>query len=132
MLPLFLCPKVKICIILFLLAPLQAPCLVTAYNSSSSTLIVKWSNLVKKLFQGTPIGYTITYQPVDSKNDINFERVNHTTNTTALTNLTVYTMYVIQVSAVSSGGTGPSNTVKARTGAEGDVFVYFAIRRLEI
>lgn len=47
--------------------------------------------------------------------------VNYTKNTTTLTNLTVYTMYVINVSAVSSGGIGIANTVKARTGAEGEM-----------
>lgn len=131
MLSLPLSPRVKICdvltVMLFLIAPLQAPDLVTAYSSSSSTLMVKWSKLVKKLFQGKPIGYNITYQSFDLKNDIHFARVNHTKNTTTLTNLTVYTMYVIKVSAVSSGGTGPSNIVKARTDAEGAVVVYFAI-----
>ena len=132
MLPLLLGPRAKIfdavTVIFFLLAPLQAPDLVTAYNSSSSIVIVKWSKLVKKLFQGKPIGYNITYQSVDLKSVTNFARVNHTKNTTTLTNLTVYTMYVIKVSAVSSGGTGPSNTVKARTDAEGAGVVYFAIR----
>ena len=47
--------------------------------------------------------------------------VKYITNITTLTNLTVYTMYVINVSAVSSGGIGPANTIKARTGAGGNV-----------
>ena len=70
-------------------------------------------------FQGKPIGYKITYYPVNSENDVISLSVNYTSNTTTLTNLTVYTMYVINVSAVSSGGIGPANTAKARTGAEG-------------
>ena len=70
-------------------------------------------------FQGQPIGYNITYYPVDLESDVNFTSVNYTTNTTTLTNLTVYTMYVINVSAVSCGGIGPANTAKARTDAAG-------------
>ena len=70
-------------------------------------------------FQGKPIGYKITYYPVNSANDVISLSVNYTANTTTLTNLTVYNMYVINVSAVSSGGIGPVNTAKARTGAEG-------------
>ena len=70
-------------------------------------------------FQGKPIGYKITYYPVNSANDVISLSVNYTANTITLTNLTVYNMYVINVSAVSSGGIGPVNTAKARTGAEG-------------
>ena len=70
-------------------------------------------------FQGKPVGYKITYYPVNSANDVVSLSVKYTTNTTTLTNLTVYAMYVINVSAVSSGGIGPVNTAKARTGAEG-------------
>ena len=80
---------------------------------------MKWSHLPEKHFQGQPIGYNITYYPVDVEGEINFVSVNYTRNTTTLTNLTVYTMYVINVSAVSSGGIGPANTTKARTHAAG-------------
>ena len=103
----------------FLSAPLRAPDLVTAFNSSSTSLVVKWSHLLDGDFQGKPIGYNITYYAAETVGDKNVVNVNYTTNITALSNLTVYTMYVINVSAVSSGGTGPANTVKARTGAKG-------------
>lgn len=79
-------------------------------------------------FQGQLIGYDITYQSMDLENDINFVRVNHTTNTTTLSRLNIYTMYVINVSAVSSGGIGPASTAKARTDAKGVVFIYFIIK----
>ena len=103
----------------FVLAPSQSPGLVAAYNFSSSILIVKWSHLPEEHFHGPPIGYIVTYYAFDLEGDIKFVKVNFTTSTTTLTNLTVYTMYVINVSAVSSGGTGPANTIQARTGAEG-------------
>ena len=74
-----------------------------------------------KKFQGKPIGYKITFHPVESGIDVNHVSVNYTTNSTTLTNLTAYTIYVIRVSAVSSGGIGPANTVKARTDSEGTV-----------
>ena len=113
----------------FLSAPSQAPGLVTAHNCTSSSLKVKWSHLPMENFQGQPIGYYITYQSVDFENDINFVRVNHTTNTTKLSSLATYTMYVINVSAVSSGGIGPANTAKARTNAEGAVAIYSRIKK---
>ena len=100
-------------------APVRAPVLVTAHSSNSTSMTVKWSHLLRKDFQGKPIGYEINYHPVSSQLDIYSLRVNHTSNATTLTNLTVYTMYVIYVSAVSSGGIGPANTARARTGAEG-------------
>lgn len=105
--------------LLFCSAPLRGPERVSARESSSKSLDVKWSHVLEKHFQGQPVGYNVVYHPVDSESDINFVRVNYTTNTTTLTNLTVYTIYVINVSAVSSGGIGPANTEKARTGAEG-------------
>ena len=103
----------------FISAPFRAPDLEIAYNQSSTSLALKWRHLPEKYFQGEPISYRITYNPVASENDLNFFCVNYTSNTTTLTNLIVYTVYVINVSAVSSGGIGPANTVKARTGAEG-------------
>ena len=90
------------------------------------SLVVKWSHLPKKHFQGQPIGYEITFNPVDLESDINFVSVNYTSNTTTLTDLTVYTMYVIDVSAVSSGGIGPANKAKARTDAAGRKFLTIA------
>ena len=100
-------------------APFRAPDSVISYNYSSTSVVVKWRHLPMEDFQGKPIGYKITYYPVNSENDVISLSVNYTSNTTMLTNLTVYTMYVINVSAVSSGGIGPANTAKARTGAEG-------------
>lgn len=89
------------------------------YSKSSTSLIVKWSQLPGEYFQGQPIGYNITYHAVDSKGNVTFVTVHHTVNSTTLSNLTVFTMYVINVSAVSSGGVGPADTAMARTGAEG-------------
>jgi len=73
----------------------------------------------KQYFQGKPIGYNITYYPVDLDSEIRFANVNYTTNTTTLTELNVYTKYAINVSAVSSGGLGPANMTMARTSSEG-------------
>ena len=100
-------------------APSLVPDFVAVHNKSSTSLIAKWSQLPGEYFQGEPIGYNITYYPVDSKSDKRFVTVNYTLNSSTLSNLTVFTMYVINVSAVSSGGVGPANTVKARTRAEG-------------
>ena len=105
-----------------LLAPFRAPELVTVHSSGSTRLKVKWSYLPEKDFQGKPLGYSLTYYPVDLEIELKFMSVNDMMNTTTLTNLAVYTMYVINVSAVSSGGVGPAKTGKGRTGAEGTKF----------
>ena len=102
-------------------APVRAPGLVTAHNTSSTSLMIKWSHLLRKDFQGKPFGYGISYNSVSSALNTNYVSVSYTTNTTTLTNLTAYTMYIIDVSAVSSGGIGPANTAKARTEAGGNV-----------
>ena len=100
-------------------APSQAPDFLAVKKTIPTNLEVKWMHLTEKYFQGQPIGYNISYFPLNSEIDINFSIVNFTSNTTILTNLTPYTMYVINVSAVSSGGIGPANTVKAQTAAAG-------------
>ena len=81
--------------------------------------MVEWSQIPENYLRGQPIGYNITYFPVNLESDINFVNVNFALNNTLLTNLTAYTTYFIAVSAVSSGGRGPANTVKAQTDAAG-------------
>lgn len=95
--------------------------MVAAQNSSSTSLIIKWSHLAETEFQGHPTGYKITFHPANVEKKVNFVILNYTRNTTTLTNLTVYTKYVINVSAVSSGGIGPANALEAQTDAEGTV-----------
>ena len=99
-------------------APSRAPDIITAHNSSSTSLIVTWNHLPKQYFKGEPLGYKVTYYPLGLETNISFVAVNYT-NTTALINLAAFTMYVINVSAVSSGGVGPGNTTKARTNDAG-------------
>ena len=74
--------------------------------------------MIKKYFQGKPIGYKIVYYPVDMKSDFNSVSVNYMTNTTNLMDLAVYTRYAIRVSAVSSGGEGPGKETFSVTGAK--------------
>ncbi|XP_078344032.1 polycystin family receptor for egg jelly-like [Oculina patagonica] len=98
-------------------APSRAPDLVSAYNTSSTSLVVKWSHVAKLFFQGKPIGYDISYHPVGLEEEAISFSVKYPSNTTTLTDLAVYTMYVINVSAVSSGGVGPGNMTMALTRA---------------
>ena len=95
-------------------APSRAPDIITAHNSSSTSLIVTWNHLPKEYFNGEPLGYKVSYYPVDLERNKNLVTVNYT-NITELTNLSAFTMYVIYVSALSSGGVGPGNNTKART-----------------
>ena len=91
--------------------------MVTLYNTSSTSLTLKWSHIQKHFFQGRPVGYKIVFYPVDlGSRDFNSVSVNYSTNTTTLTGLAVGTMYIVQVSAVSSGGVGPAKKTIAETG----------------
>lgn len=105
----------------FLSAPCQAPDFFALQKSSRTSLTIKWSHLREDDFQGKPIGYYITYNPLNSTIDANFARVNFASNVTTITNLTAYTIYIINVSAVSSGGIGPTKTLKARTDEAGTI-----------
>ena len=100
-------------------APSRAPELVAAHNTSSTSLVVKWSHVPKQYYHGKPIGYNVIYGVLDMECEFKFVSVNYTTNTTTLKGLGVYTMYVVNVSAVSSGGVGPVKMVITRTDAEG-------------
>ena len=83
----------------------------------------------KQYFQGKPIGYHISYYPVDLESDFKFVSVNYTTNTTTLSDLAVFTMYIVNVSAVSSGGVGPANMTMARTRSGGnEIFVFNSVK----
>ena len=98
--------------------------MVTAYNTSSTSLVAKWSRVPKQYLQGEPIGYDIVYYPVDLERNFHVLNVSYTTNTTNLTELDVYTMYAINVSAVSSGGVGPAKSTYASTGSNTILFLY--------
>lgn len=92
--------------------PSRAPDSVTAHNPSSTSLVVNWSQLPKKNFQGQPPLVAISFITLsDADSDSDIMNVNYSTNTTTLTNLTVY--IVINVSAISFGGIGSVNMVKA-------------------
>ena len=91
--------------------------MVTVYNTSFTSLAVKWSHINKQYFQGRPVAYKIVFYPVDlGSRDVNSVSVKYSTNTTTLTGLAVGTMYTVQVSAVSSGGVGPAKKTLAETG----------------
>ena len=95
--------------------PYQSPDLVTAYSTSSTSLVVKWSHVPKQDFTGKPIGYNIYYM-TEFDDDFQFVSVNYPTNITTLTKLQVDTVYYIIVAGVSSGGVGFGTETSASTG----------------
>lgn len=112
-----------------IIAPAVAPNLITAFNKSSTSLVVEWSHVAEEDFRGEPYGYSITYLGSDLKKY--FVYADYLTNSSTLTNLDIYTMYVINVSAVSSGGIGPENTARARTDAAGTVKFLMISKKLK-
>ena len=102
---------------MFLLSsvPYRPPKLVAAFNTSSTSLVVKWSPVPREYFDGKPIGYKIYFIP-HWDDGFPFVIVNYTMNTITLTNLYFYTEYFIAVAAVSSDGEGPAKSTSATTG----------------
>ena len=96
-------------------APSRAPDLVTAHNTSSTSLVVKWSHVPRQYFDGKPIGYNIHYVCRADK-DIKIVSVSSATNTITLSNLHVYSMYYVAVAAVNSEGEGPATKIFVSTG----------------
>ena len=91
--------------------------MVTVYNTSSTSLAVKWSHVHKQYFRGRPVGYKVVFYPVVLGNRyFKSVSVKYSTDTTTLTGLSVHTMYIVEVSAVSSGGVGPVKKTLAETG----------------
>ena len=90
---------------------------VTAYNTSSTSLVVKWSHVPRQYVPGKPFGYKIYYVSF-TDTELPFVTVNYTTNTTTLTSLRVYTRYRIAVAAVSSVGEGYLKVTYASTGKD--------------
>lgn len=95
--------------------PSRPPDWVTAYNTSSTSLVVKWTHVPKYHFGKNPVGYNIYYI---SDLDEHFQSVsvNYTTSTITLTNLHVYTQYYVGVVAENSVGEGHAQTAFASTG----------------
>ena len=95
--------------------PSPPPDKVTAYNTSSTSLVVTWSHLPRKYFRGEPIGYIVFYICRMQRKYV-YVNVNFTTNTITLSNLHVYTKYLVAVRALSSGGQGNAKSTFAFTG----------------
>ena len=104
--------------------PAQPPDIVTAYNTSSTSLVVKWSHVPRQYFRGEPIGYKIYYICYINYDDFPFVSVNYSTNNVTLTNLHVYTKYFVAVTAVSSTGEGYGRRVNVFTGENRLLFLF--------
>ena len=95
--------------------PARPPKVVTAYSTSPTSLVVKWSHVPKHHFRKNPIGYNIYYiSTLDDK--FKSLSVNYTTNTITLRNLRVYTKYYVSVAAVNSAGEGDLQRTYVSTG----------------
>ena len=100
---------------LFPTAPSRPPDVIFPYNTTSKSLIVKWSHVPKQYFNGKPTGYNISYYPATFEWNVRFVTVDYKTNSTELSNLAAFTIYVIKVAAVSSGGVGPRSMISVQT-----------------
>lgn len=96
-----------------IIVPLLPPGNVTAYNTSSTSILVTWTRPKESSIQGELLGYEITFTPAWG-NASNTRRVMLCYRNTSynLTRLLVYTPYNITVAAFTKVGIGNESDIK--------------------
>ena len=96
------------------LVPGAAPSNVTAKNTSSTSILVKWDEVPKDKRHGIIQSYTVIWKRVPGVHEpmVEYEPMVQDTPTLQfeLTNLVKYTEYSIQVLAATRIGKGPAST----------------------
>ena len=99
----------------FISEPDGPPQDVSGQNSSSTSILVKWNEVLRKDRNGIITSYNITYQS-QTENDNGSVQVNGSVREKELTNLKEYVDYNITVFASTVHGDGPpSDPVVVRT-----------------
>ena len=93
--------------------PSLPPRSIDATPNSPFSVIVEWSNLIQKEWNGNPIGYEVRYN--DLNGNFGNETVLFPVSSSTLQGLTPSTTYVIEVCAYTMEGVGPCQKVDATT-----------------
>ena len=106
-----------------MLDPDGAPQNVRGQNSSSTSILVMWDEVLAYQQNGIITGYTISYQS-QTENDNGNVQVNASVRQMELTNLKEYVNYKITVFASTVRGNGPSShPIDVTTDQDSKLFV---------
>ena len=103
---------------MFPLAPSEAPLLVKAVNTSSSSIELQWNPISLDNYGGNLLGYRIYYRPAETKRRAKV--IDHRTSTlrVELTNLFLWWWYEIRIGGYTRVGTGVTTNVTVQTAEE--------------
>ena len=105
----------------FLTVPSIPPKSIDTTPNSPFSIIVAWSNLLQREWNGKPIGYEVRYS--DSNGNVGNETVFFPVSSCTLQGLIPLTTYVIEVCAYTKEGAGPCQKVGATTLPSGKFIV---------
>ena len=92
------------------------PLSVTAFNTSSSSIMVTWTPLTPESVPGILLGYVLRITKADNANTSNFRELEHGLGTRKnVTNLEVYTLYIIYVAGYTRKGNGSFRAAQSWT-----------------
>ena len=103
------------CLLFCFAAPIEAPVLVKAVNTSSTSIILKWTEISPENYGGILLGYRIYYRPADTKKKTKVIELSTTTFTYHLTDLFLWWSYEIRVGAYNRVGIGVTTNVTVQT-----------------
>ena len=103
--------------------PSLPPTDITAYNTSSTSLTVKWNPVPQGYAHGIVLGYMVLYK---REKDLNNSYINIPSPVTSveLTDLNKFTTYVVKVLAFTIKGNGAmTNGTQAKTHEDGEYVI---------
>ena len=105
----------------FLVVPPEAPIILRANSTTSTSINLKWTN-VTQLHSSPLLGYVIVYKEINQKFQPNtMKSVAPSPPEAVLENLKIFTKYTIRVYAFTSNGNGvPSDAVTLGTEEDGE------------
>lgn len=106
-------------IIFFSLVPSLPPTNLSAYNTSSTSLMVTWNPVPQGFTHGIVLGYMVLYKRERDVNE-SYSNITSVVTSAQLTNLDKFTMYSIKVLAFTIKGNGAmTNYTYERTHEDG-------------
>lgn len=107
--------------------PSIAPEVLEVYNTSSSAIMLNWTEIAFENRNGILTGHSLTYIEFEKMNDYNatynrlfFPRSLNGSYKHEIRNLERHTLYNIVICAVTSAGQGPARNITVQTGPYGE------------
>ena len=102
---------------LFSTVPSKPPDNITAYSTSSTSIMITWSPISEKDATGKLLGYLVQYKKVWTQESYHNISLQATAVSAVIKGLKVFTLYRIQIAGFTSAGVGvQSRPQYAKTG----------------